>query len=247
VANEIVWANEQVLWVLPQRHIRDSVIREGKRRPRRTCHAAMVRGGDTESRYVGRVDSGSFEVVFICTGNRFRSAIGEAMFQRLTEGLPVRTTSAGTLDLGPVGVLPEALELAPSLDLDLSRHRARCVQNVDMSDADLVLGFEYHHLSAAVLDANARRERTFTVPELVSLLEHEAPASDGVDPIAHAREAVRRADRARSRGLRPEVADPLGGPPEVFRTTALEIQDLTGRLAALLFGALNEPAGREKE
>jgi protein-tyrosine phosphatase len=178
-----------------------------------------------------------FEVVFICTGNRFRSAIGEAMFQRLTEGLPVRTTSAGTLDLGPVGVLPEALELAPSLELDLSRHRARCLQNVDMSEADLVLGFEYHHLSAAVVDANAQRERTFTVPELVTLLGQEAPVFDGGDPIAHAREAVRRADAARSGGYRPEVPDPLGGPPEVFRTTALEIQDLTGRLSGLLFGS----------
>jgi protein-tyrosine-phosphatase len=192
------------------------------------------------------VDSGSFEVVFICTGNRFRSAIGEAMFQRLTAGLPVRTSSAGTLDLGPVGVLPEALDLAPALDLDLSSHRARCVRDVDLSEADLVLGFEYVHVSTAVVDAGAPRARTFTVPELVALLEHEAEPSDGLDPIAHAREAVRRADNARSGGYRPELADPLGGPAEVFRTTALEIQDLTGRLAGLLFRAPIERAGQER-
>jgi protein-tyrosine-phosphatase len=187
-----------------------------------------------------------FEVVFICTGNRFRSAIGETMFQQLTEGLPVRTSSAGTLDLGPVGVLPEALELAPSLDLDLSGHRARCVRNIDLSSADLVLGFEYLHVSTAVVDAGARRERTFTVPELVTLLEHEARPSHGGDRIANAREAIRRADSARSGGYRPELADPLGGPTEVFRTTALQIQDLTGRLAGLLFGAPIEPAGQER-
>jgi protein-tyrosine-phosphatase len=175
------------------------------------------------------VTEAPFDVVFICTGNRFRSAIGEGLMRRLTEGLPVRTTSAGTLDLGPVGALPEALELAPSLDLDLNEHRARCVSNVDLSEADLVLGFEYHHLAAAVTAGGARRERTFTVPELVTLLEE---AGADADP----RRAVQRADEARPDGLRPEIADPLGGSPEVFHGTALEVRALTERLAELLFG-----------
>ncbi len=130
-----------------------------------------------------------FDLVFICTGNRFRSAIGEGLMRRLTEGLPVRTTSAGTLDLGPVGALPEALALAPSLDLDLNEHRAQCVGNVDLSDADLVLGFEYHHLAAAVTVGGARRERTFTVPELVTLLEE---AGAGADPPPSCGSAGRR-------------------------------------------------------
>lgn len=177
-----------------------------------------------------------FDVVFICTGNRFRSAIGEGILRRLTEGLPVRTTSAGTLDLGPVGVLPEALELAPELDLDLGEHRARCVRDVDLSEADLVLGFEYHHLAAAVTEGGARRERTFTVPELVTLLEQDGAAADGGDPVTGARRAVRRADEARPDGRRPEIADPLGASAEIFHSTALEVRALTERLAELLFG-----------
>jgi protein-tyrosine-phosphatase len=172
-----------------------------------------------------------FDIVFICTGNRFRSVIGEGLMRRLTEGLSVRTTSAGTLDLGPVGALPEALELAQSLDLDLSDHRARCLSNVDLSDADLVLGFEYEHLAAAVTEGGARRERTFTVPELVTLLE-ESGASDGADP----RLAVQRANEARAGGRRPEIADPLGGSAEVFHSTAVEVRAQTERLAELLFG-----------
>ena len=177
-----------------------------------------------------------FEIVFICTGNRFRSVIGEGLMRRLTDGLPVRTTSAGTLDLGPVEALPEALELAPGLDLDLTQHRARCVGNVDLSAADLVLGFEYQHLAAAVTEGGARRERTFTVPELVTLLEQDGAADDGGDPVAAARRAVQRADEARPDGLRPEIADPLGGSAEVFQSTALEVRALTERLAELLFG-----------
>ena len=180
--------------------------------------------------------AGPFDIVFICTGNRFRSVIGEGLMKRLTEGMPVRTTSAGTLDLGPVEALPEALELAPSLDLDLTEHRARCVRNVDLTDADLVLGFEYQHLAAAVTEGGARRERTFTVPELVMLLEEGGTATDGGDPVAEASRAVQQADAARPGGHRPEIPDPLGGSAEVFHGTALEVRALTERLAELLFG-----------
>jgi protein-tyrosine-phosphatase len=182
----------------------------------------------------------TFDVVFICTGNRFRSAIAEALLNRLTAGLPVQATSAGTLELGAVPALPEALELAPSLDLDLSLHRARCVRGIDLSDADLVLGFEYLHIATAVADAGARRERTFTLPELDELLGTDSPEeAGGVDPVAHAREAVQRAHETRLRAAGPplELADPLGGTPEVFRMTAFDVKKLTERLARRLFGA----------
>ena len=188
-----------------------------------------------------------FDIVFICTGNRFRSVIGEGLMKRLTEGLPVRTTSAGTLDLGPVEALPEALELAPSLDLDLTEHRARYVKNVDLSEADLVLGFEYQHLAAAVTEGEARRERTFTIPELVTLLEEGGTATGGGDLVAEARRAVQRADDARPGGRRPEIADPLGASPEVFRDTSLEVKALTERLAELLFGARSRSRNEAQE
>ena len=184
----------------------------------------------------------SFEVVFVCTGNRFRSAIAEAMLTRLTEGLPVRAGSAGTLDLGPVRVLPEALELAPSLDIDLEGHRARCVRNLDLSGTDLVLGFEHVHVATAVVDCGAHRERAFTLPEIVALLR-DGDSGGGGDTVERAREAVRRADEARGRepGLLLELADPLGGTPETFRWTASEVRRLTGALAEGLF-AVRAPA-----
>jgi protein-tyrosine phosphatase len=176
-----------------------------------------------------------FEVVFVCTGNRFRSAIAEALLVRSTQGLPVKTSSAGTLDLGPVAVLPEAVELAPELGIDLAGHRARCVRNVDLSGADLVLGFERMHLASAVVDCGAPRERTFTLPELVSLLPDDGAAD--ADPVSSARQLVRRAHERRTVDHQLELADPLGATPDVFRFTAIEIQRLVGRLASVLFGA----------
>jgi hypothetical protein len=48
---------------------------------------------------------------------------------------------------------------------------------------------------------------------------------------------VRRAHDARDPSRRPELADPLGGSPQVFRYTADEVRRLVERLAASLFGA----------
>jgi protein-tyrosine-phosphatase len=181
------------------------------------------------------VASEDFEVVFICTGNRFRSAIAAALLTQSTEGLPVRTTSAGTLDLGPVGVLPEALALAPSLGVDLNAHRARCVRDVDLTGSDLVLGFELVHVATAVVDCGARREHSFTLPELAALLPDEVAPGQG-DVVAHAREVVRRAHEARDSDRPVELADPLGGSTDVFRHTAAEVRVLTEKLATALFG-----------
>jgi hypothetical protein len=44
------------------------------------------------------VSDASFEVVFVCTGNRFRSPLAAALFGRATAGLPVSVSSRGTLD-----------------------------------------------------------------------------------------------------------------------------------------------------
>ncbi len=135
--------------------------------------------------------------------------------------------------------LPEALELAPSLDLDLTEHRARCVRNVDLSEADLVLGFEYQHLAAAVTEGGARRERTFTVPELVTLLE-EAGRRATRRPRSGGAAGGAAGGRHRPGGRRPEIADPFGASPEVFRGTAHEVRALTERLAELLFGVRSQ-------
>jgi protein-tyrosine phosphatase len=181
----------------------------------------------------------SFEVVFVCTGNRFRSPLAEALFRRATTGFPVSVSSRGTLDLGPAPPLPEAAHEARRLGVDLSEHRARPVVASALSDVDLVVGFERMHVLTAVVDANAAGERTFTLPEVVGLLgDRDVPAMS--DSVVRARHAVTRAAAARSADPMllsiPELADPLGGPPELFRRTADELVVLTNRLVAGLFG-----------
>jgi protein-tyrosine-phosphatase len=181
----------------------------------------------------------SFEIVVICSGNRFRSPLVAAYLREATDGLPVRVGSAGTLDLGGLPALDgAAAAAADELGLDLTDHVSRFVGNVPLDGADLVLGFERMHVTTAVVDCAAKRERTFTLPELVALLEQWEPPQ-ATDPIERARLAIEQADRARGRDstLRvPEIADPIGTSAKAQRRTALELTDLAGRLVTELFG-----------
>jgi protein-tyrosine phosphatase len=181
----------------------------------------------------------SFDIVVVCTGNRFRSPLTEALIRRATGDLPVRVRSAGTLEVGPAAALEHAVEAARAIGIDLSEHRARSLTGDDLSAADLVLGFERNHVATAVIDSAAPRARTFTLPQLVSLLE-ELAVPEQPDAIARARVAIEMADAARAAAGTPfemaELADPIGRPAREQDEIARELQVLTERLVALLCG-----------
>ena len=178
-----------------------------------------------------------FELVFVCTGNRFRSPLAAALVERAVAGLPVRVSSLGTLDLGSVPPLRSATKQAAKIGLDLSSHRARALAGTDLSGLDLVIGFEAAHVGAAVLDGQAARERTFMLTELVDLLE-VVPPPETAEPLARARAAVRDAAAARREGVqveRVEIPDPLGGSARIARAVAGDLVRLTAELTGALF------------
>lgn len=181
-----------------------------------------------------------FRIVFICTGNRFRSPLAEYMTRALAPGVPLETSSFGLREVDGAPVLPEASVEAERLTIDVSPHRARRLAGQRLDEADLVIGFERIHVATAVLEAGAAREKTFTLPELTELLEEEVDPPEEPDPVARARAALVRAEWVRShrpdRSLFPELADPWGGPPELFTSIGGEVEDLSRRLVAGLFG-----------
>jgi len=182
-----------------------------------------------------------FRVAFVCTGNRFRSPLAAALLaERAKElQLKVAVTSLGTLDLGPTPALPEAVKIAESYGLDLSGHRARNIGDVNLEDSDLVLGFEQMHVAAAVVDGGARRELTFTLPELIRLLADIPEAHRQTDALKRAQARIQGAHAARppdrSRNAVPEIADPLGKTWRVQRRTAEELRALVTELSSRLF------------
>lgn len=186
-----------------------------------------------------------FEVVFVCTGNRARSPLAEALYHRYSAGITTVVTSYGTSDVGAAPPLPQAVEAAARLGVDLSSHQSRPLRARSLSGADLVLGFEPFHLAVAVVEGGAPAANTFLLGELVSLLD-EAP----IDHEARARTAVAFADSRRVRSRPDEaaaIADPLGKPEDAMLRTAERIDDLVRSLVDGLFGPADAAPSRKRE
>jgi protein-tyrosine-phosphatase len=170
------------------------------------------------------------------------------LIRTLAGELPIELHSYGLYDLGPVAPLREALVAAERLQIDISGHRARPLQGENLAESDLVLGFERIHVATAVVEGQALRERSFTLPELVELLRTaEIPAA--ADPLEHARRAVRAADEQRAARppgeALPEVADPWSQPNAVYAETATSVAEFCRLLVPRLFGDQVRAARRE--
>jgi protein-tyrosine phosphatase len=180
----------------------------------------------------------TFSIVFVCTGNRFRSPLAEAFVRRLTLGLRVDVDSCGVLNLESSSALREAAEIGTSYGVDLSQHRTKWLREVSLGETDLVVAFQQSQMREAVVEANARRDRSFTFREIVRLLEsEELPYSD--DVVHRARALVQEAARRRRDlpALRDvSIADPFGSTWRAYRETATEIHSLAVSLTSMLFG-----------
>ena len=182
----------------------------------------------------------NFSVCFICRGNRFRSPLAQAFVERLTLGLPVQISSAGTLEAENAPALPEARQIAVLCGVDLSGHRSERLSALSLEAVDLVIGFEEAHVRRAIVDAGAPRANTFTFREFVRLLKKCAPAKEAMT-VERARMAVTLADDLRRRdptaaGKDTGVADPFGRSWKVQKEIAVQVRDLSLELAEHLFG-----------
>ena len=183
-----------------------------------------------------------FVVAFVCTGNRVRSAVAAELL-RMLGGADVRVSSYGTLDLGAIPALPQAVEAAARHGVDLSGHLTTPLASAQLASTDLVLGFERYHVSAAIIEAGAARARTFTLPELVELLREldpEPQVGHGKDVRSRAAAVVARAAAARDERGRParipELQDPFGGRRSAYERSVENIVELCHELVAHLLG-----------
>ncbi|MDA8275111.1 MAG: low molecular weight phosphatase family protein [Actinomycetota bacterium] len=176
------------------------------------------------------------DVLVLCTANVCRSPMAQGFLtaELASRGVGGTVRSAGT-DVGPERPPADAVAAMAAWGIDTSGHRARALDDGLLESADLVLGMTRKHAREAVVRVPAVFPRAFTLKELVRRATAVGPRSAG-QPFAAWLAAV---GEGRSRGALvgrsagDDVADPIGGPPEVYRATAAELHDLVVALCDL--------------
>jgi protein-tyrosine phosphatase len=179
----------------------------------------------------------ALQVAFVCTGNRARSPLAEALLLRKVDPQRVDVSSFATLDLSDRGALAEAIAVGRSLGVDLTAHRSRPLPPGSLRAMDLVVGFELSHVSAAIAKGGAPDANTFMLLELPELLEGLVPVDlpAGVEGSRRLIEQMDRRRRAR-KGWSPQpLPDPYGEPLQVMAETARLIDATLSHLASELF------------
>jgi protein-tyrosine phosphatase len=185
-------------------------------------------------------------ILVVCTGNVCRSPIAAGVLRselerRFGPDAPeVASAGIGAWERSPA--TPEAVDAAAERGFDISTHRGRQLARPFVEDADLVVAMATDHSKAVVEAVPEAAAKTFTLKELVRLVEAlPAAAVDHQDPGATLAARAAEADRLRGEGFEgapfdEDVADPIGMPFEMYRAVAWELDEWGRRLVAGVFG-----------
>lgn len=183
-------------------------------------------------------------VLVVCTGNVCRSPMAEGLLRsaledRLGDRAPA-VRSAGTVGWEGAPAMPESIQAAKERGVDISDHVVRRLSGPMVVEADLVLVMAEEHREAVADLLLKAPIKTFTLKELVRLLEALPPAPPG-PPDEVLRERVLEAHRLRRSGFQgnpfdQDIADPLGMPLASYRAVVWELEEWCRRLVGGLYG-----------
>jgi protein-tyrosine-phosphatase len=152
-------------------------------------------------------------------------------------GVEARVHSAGLMDDGRAATA-DGVDVMAARGVDTSGHVSRRLGADMVAAADLIVGMAREHVREAVLMQPDSWTRTFTLKEIVRRGEDAGPRSRD-QSIAEWLDKVH-AGRSRAdllgQSTDDDVADPIGQSRAMYEKTAEELDNLTRRLAALLWG-----------
>ena len=172
-------------------------------------------------------------VLFVCSGNRYRSPIAERLFAAHLGPCADRFAvgSAGTVARPGTSLGPGAANVIAELGGCTDSFASRRLTAELVEAADVVLGLTREHREAAVRLHPGALRRCFTLEEFVRL----SAATIDADPAQVVRQAA--ADRGRLAPSSPgadDIADPQGLPAEAVHWCAVRIDQAVRRVAAAL-------------
>ena len=108
-------------------------------------------------------------ILFVCTGNICRSPMGELLLPRFLPDPAITTDSAGTRGLPQHPIDPNSARVLAHAQIDTSASRSKRITPQIANDADLILGFEPHHVSEVVALAPRKTQRTFLLTDFANI------------------------------------------------------------------------------
>ena len=118
-------------------------------------------------------------ILFVCTGNQFRSPIAAEAFRQQLErdGRSAQWTvnSAGTWTTPAQPPLRLALDVARALDMDLSRHATRLVDADLLNESDLVFVMESGHKESLLIECPSASGKVYLIAEALKGMNFDIP------------------------------------------------------------------------
>jgi protein-tyrosine phosphatase len=175
-------------------------------------------------------------VLFVCSGNQYRSVLAERLFvARLGPCAErFRIGSAGTVAGWGAPMPPPTAEIIAGLGGSTDGFATRRLTAELVSSADLVLGLAREHREAAVRLVPAALRRCFVLEEFVRLLRDDV--AGGEIPEVAARAAAARGRWPAAASDADDIADPEGLPVSALHACAARIDRAVGRAAVLTGG-----------
>ena len=176
------------------------------------------------------------EVLFVCTGNVCRSAMGQALLAHKANdaGLDLSAVSAGTEAATGDPATDLAVDVLQQRGVDLQGHSSCSLTTEMVGSADLIVEMTRRHEATIVaLDQDAR-PRTFLAGELIRLAGARGPVGESSVKLWVASLHEARGGHMTTGRLADEIPDPWGEPIDVYRQTADRLDGLTSALARLL-------------
>jgi protein-tyrosine phosphatase len=181
-------------------------------------------------------------LLVVCTANIARSPLAEAMLAWQLGPHGVRLASAGIRAQPGYPAAEESRWLASSRGLDLDYHRSRPVDDRLLAGAHLVLTMSRRQRDLCAPRWPGGAARTFTLAELLRLLETVDDQDGPMAPVERLAWMVGQAHRARPRarpgGEGDDIADPIGLEWSHWETMGARLDELTaGLVDRALLGA----------